>query len=94
MINDYYYYYYYFAVKNKLELYSSEWLRNKKEAIIKGNNCFQNALNDSLDHQRFKKDKKYQKLNHILVSIIGKIFSFHHTKKTGKSLNKTIRQLP
>ena len=22
--------YYYFAVKNKLELYSSEWLRNKK----------------------------------------------------------------
>ena len=41
MINDYYYYYYYyyFAVKNKLELYSSEWLRNKKEAIINGDNC-------------------------------------------------------
>ena len=44
--------YYYFAVKSKLELCSSEWLRNKKEAIINGNNCFQNALNDSLGYQR------------------------------------------
>ena len=25
--------YYYFAVKSKLELYSSEWLRRKKESI-------------------------------------------------------------
>ena len=24
--------YYYFSVRSKLELYSSEWLRNKKEA--------------------------------------------------------------
>ena len=31
--------YYYFAVKSRLELYSSEWLRNKKEAIINGDNC-------------------------------------------------------
>ena len=48
--------YYYFAVKSKLELYSSEWLRSKKEAIINGDNCFQNALNDALDYQRIKKD--------------------------------------
>ena len=41
-----------------------------------------------------KPNKKYKKLSHILVSIIGKIFSFHRTKKTGKSLNKIIRQLP
>ena len=47
--------YYYFTVKSKLELYSSEWLRNKKEAIIDGDNCFQNALNDALDYQRIKK---------------------------------------
>ena len=41
MINDAYNEkYYYFAVKSKLELYSSEWLRNKKEAIIDGDNCF------------------------------------------------------
>ena len=38
--------YHYFAVKSKLQLYSSEWLRNKKDE----DNCFQNALNDSLDY--------------------------------------------
>ena len=48
--------YYYFTVKSKLELYSSEWLGNKKEAIIDGDNCFQNALNDALDYQRIKKN--------------------------------------
>ena len=48
--------YYCFVVKSKLELYSSEWLRSKKEAIINGNNCFQNALNDSLEYQRITKD--------------------------------------
>ena len=42
--------YYYFAVKSKLELYSSECLRSKKEWITKGDNCFQNALNDTLDY--------------------------------------------
>ena len=40
----------YFGVKSKLELYSSEWLRSKKEWITKGDNCFQNALNDALDY--------------------------------------------
>ena len=38
---------YYFAAKNQLELYSSEWLRSKKESITNQDNCFQNAaLND------------------------------------------------
>ena len=46
---------YYFAVKSKLKLYSSEWLRSKKESITNEDNCFQNALNDSLDCQRIKK---------------------------------------
>ena len=50
--------YYYFAVKNKLELYSSKRLRNKKESITNEDNCFQNALNDSLDYQRIKKTHK------------------------------------
>ena len=45
---------YYFVVKSKLELYSSEWLRSKKESITNEDNCFQNALNDSLDYQRIK----------------------------------------
>ena len=47
--------YHYFALKSKLELYSSEWWRSKKESITNENNCFQNALNDSLDYQRIKK---------------------------------------
>ena len=46
--------YYYFAVKSKLELCSSEWLRNKKESMTNEDNCFQNALNDSLDYQTIK----------------------------------------
>ena len=37
-----------------LELYSSEWLRNKKEAIIGSDNYFQNALNDALDYQTIR----------------------------------------
>ena len=50
MINDDDEKYYYFAVKSKLELYSSEWLKSKKDSTTNGNNCFQNALNDALDY--------------------------------------------
>ena len=50
--------YFYFAVKSKLELNSYEWLRNKKESITNEDNCFQIALNDSLDYQRIKKDQQ------------------------------------
>ena len=46
--------YYYFVVKSKLELYSSEWLRSKKESVTSKDNCFQNALNDSIDYQTIK----------------------------------------
>ena len=42
-------------LKNKIELYWSEWLRSRKESLINKDNCFQNALNDSLDYQRIKK---------------------------------------
>ena len=54
---------YYFAVKSKLELYSSGRLSNKNKAIINGDNCFQNAQNDALDYQRIKKD--LQKISKI-----------------------------
>ena len=47
--------YYYFAVKSNLELHSSEWLRSRKKSINSEDNCFQNALNDSLDYQTIKK---------------------------------------
>ena len=64
---------YYFAVKSKLELCSSEWLRSKKESITYEDNCFQNALHDSLDYQRIKKIRReYQNLSHILIRINGK----------------------
>ena len=39
-------FFYNFAVQSKSELYSSEWLRSKKEFITNEDNCFQNALND------------------------------------------------
>ena len=44
--------YYYFGVKSKLEFYSSEWLRSKKQSSE--DNCFQNILNDSLHYQTIK----------------------------------------
>ena len=50
--------YYYFAVKIKTELFSTEWLRSKKEAIINHDNCFQNALNDALSYERIKKTQQ------------------------------------
>ena len=50
--------YYSFAVKSKWELYSSEWLRSKKKINNWRNNCFQNALNGSLNYQRIKKDSQ------------------------------------
>ena len=54
MINDDNEKYYYFAVKSNLELHSSEWLRSRKESITSKDNCFQNALTDSLDYQTIK----------------------------------------
>ena len=67
--------YYHFAVKSKLELSSSEWLRSKKESITNGGNCFQNALNDALDYQKIKKDTQEisKSLSHIIISVTGKI---------------------
>ena len=56
MINDEAKNCFYFAVKNLSELYSLGWLRSKKEAIINGDNCFQNALNDALNYQNIEKD--------------------------------------
>ena len=46
----------YFAVTNLLELYSSEWLRSKKAAIINNDNSFQNALDDTLNYQNIERD--------------------------------------
>ena len=45
---------YYFAVKNLSELYSSEWLKSRKESIINNDNTFQNALDDALNYQNIE----------------------------------------
>ena len=37
-----------------MELYSFEWLRCKKAAIINNGGCFQNALNDALNYQNIE----------------------------------------
>ena len=55
MINDEANNCYYFAVENLLELNSLGWLRGKKEAIINGDNNFQNALDDALNYQIIEK---------------------------------------
>ena len=44
----------YFAVKSKSEINSSEWLRSKKESITSTDNCFQDALDDSLNYETIK----------------------------------------
>ena len=49
---------YHFAVKNLLELYSSQWLKSNNEAIINNDSTFQNALNDALDYQNIKTNPK------------------------------------
>ena len=56
MINDESNNCYYFAAKHLSELNSLGWLQGKKEAIINGNNDFQNALDDALDYQTIEKD--------------------------------------
>ena len=84
--------YYYFAVKSKLELYSSEWLRSKKQSITNKDNCFQNALNDSLDYQRIKKypqkiSKRKPYNNQYNCIDVNQYISI-------KRLNRIIRKLP
>ena len=54
MINDEANNYYYFAVKILSELNSSGWLKGKKETIIRGDNDFENALDDALNYQNIE----------------------------------------
>ena len=39
-----------------LELYSSQWLKTKKERIINNDNTFQNALDDTLSYQNIERN--------------------------------------
>ena len=94
MINDGAERCYYFAVKTLLELYSSEWLRNKKAAIFNGDNCFQNAVNDATKYQNIKKDpQRISKIKPYISQYNWKDIEFPSHQKDWKNLNKIIRQL-
>ena len=84
--------YYYFAVKRKLELCTSEWLRNKKkEAITNAENCFQNALNDALDYQRIKKEpQKISKIKPFISKYSWKDIEFPSHQKRWKKFEYII----
>ena len=80
---------YYFAAKNQLELYSSEWLRSKKESITNEESCFQNALNDALDYQRIKKDpQKIPKLKPYINQYNWKHIKFPSDKENWKKFEQ------
>ena len=93
MINDYEKYYY-FAVKRKLELYSSEWLRSKKQSITNEDNCFQNALNDALDYQRIEKDpQKISKLKPYIKQYNWKGKKFPSDKEYWKNFEQNNKEI-
>ena len=84
---------YYFAVKSKLELYSSEWVRSKKEPITSKDNCFQNALNDSLDYQRIKKDpQRISKLKPYINKYNWKDIKFPSDKEDWKKFEQNDKE--
>ena len=94
MINDDDEKYYYFAVKNNLELHSSEWLRSKKESITNEDNCFQNALNDSLDYQRIKKDlQRISKLKSYINQYNWKDIKFPSEKEDWKKFEQNNKEI-
>ena len=86
--------YHYFAVKSKLEFYSSEWLRSKKESKTNEDNCFQNALNDSLDYQRIKKDpQKISKLEPYINQYNWKGTKFPSDKEHWKKVEQNNKEI-
>ena len=86
--------YYYFTVKSKLKLYSSEWLRSKKQSITNEDNCFQNALNDALDYQRIKKyPQKISKLKPCINRYNWKDIKFPSDKEDWKKLEQNNEEI-
>ena len=94
MINDDDEKYYYFAVKSKLELYSSEWLKSKKESISNEDNCFENALNDSLDYQTIKRyPQKISKLKPYINQYNWKDIKFPSDKEDWKKFEQNNKEI-
>ena len=67
------------------ELYSLGWLRSKKEAIINGDNDFQNALYDALNYQNIERDpRRILKLKPYINKYNWEGIEFLAGQKTGK----------
>ena len=85
---------FYFAVKGKLELYSSEQLRSKKESITNKDNCVQNPLNDALDYQRIKKDsQEILKLKPYINQYNWKDIKFPPDKEDWKKFEQSNKEI-
>ena len=86
--------YYYLAVKSKIELCSSEWLRSKKQSITNGDNCFQDALNDELDYHRIKKDsQKISKFKPYINQGNWKDIKFPSDKEDWKTFQQNNKEI-
>ena len=86
--------YYYFAVKNKLELYSSEWLRSKKESITSEDNCFQNVLNHSLNYETIKANpERTSKLKKYINQYNWKDIKFPSDKENWKKFQQNDKDI-
>ena len=73
---------------------SSEWLRSKKESITNDDNCFQNALNDSLDYQKIKKDpQKISKLKPYINQYNWKDIKFISDKEDWKNFEQNNKEI-
>ena len=85
---------YYFAVKNKLELYSSKWLRSKKESITNEDNCFQNALDDALNYQTIKANpERISKLKAYINQYNWKGIKFLSDKEDWKKFEQNSKEI-
>ena len=72
----------------------SEWFRSKKEAITNEDNCFQNALNHSLDYQRIKTHlQKISKLKPHINQYNSKDIKLSSDKDNWKKFEKNKNEI-
>ena len=92
--------------RGKSYIESPEWLKNKRATINSKNddddddenddddNYFQDALTIALNHQNIESlPERISNIRPFITRYNWNDKDFHRTKKTGKSLNKIIRQL-
>ena len=66
----------------------------KKKLITNENNCFQNALNDSLDYQRIKKDpQRISKLKSYINQYNWKDIKFPSDKRDWKKFEQNNKEI-